>query len=762
MNLVIVESPAKAKTIEKILGKDYQVKSSYGHVRDLSKKGMAINLESGFEPIYEVMPDKKKVISELKKLSKKADKVWLATDEDREGEAISWHLADVLDLDPKRTHRIVFNEITPKAIEGAIKNPRDINIELVMAQQARRVLDRIVGYELSPVLWRKVKPSLSAGRVQSVAVRLIVDREEEIKAFNTEDFYKLTAVFQTEKSENLMAAYPENIGHEDIVKEILGQLRASEEFSVTSVERKPAKKTPPPPFTTSSLQQEASRRLGYSVSKTMMVAQKLYESGMITYMRTDSLHLSKDARTDAAEAIRSKYGEEYLKTRVFKTKSKGAQEAHEAIRPTSMARHSVDGDSSGKSLYKLIWERTMASQMADAVLEKTTISVRAEKVEKKLFASGMVIKFDGFMKVLGKSSNESNEGDLLPDLKVGDSLSLSKALATQKYSRHPARFSEASLVKKMEELGIGRPSTYAPTISTIQKRGYVEKKSDEGKIREILIWKLENNAVEKLIEKEKYGTEKNKLYPTDIGVVVNGFLVENFGDVLDYNFTAKVEQEFDEIASGLKEWNKMIGEFYNAFEKDIQDTLAETKKATGARLLGEHPKTGKPVYARLGRYGAMVQIGESEDEDKPEFASLLPDQSISTITFEEALALFDLPRKLGEFQGKEVSAAIGRFGPYVKWGNSFTSIPKEAEFDVYSISLQQATKLLIEVAEEKAKNIIQAFDNEGIVVLNGRFGPYIKKGRKNYKIPKGKDPETLSVEDCIEIIDSTPKRKPKQ
>ncbi|HBH05881.1 MAG TPA: type I DNA topoisomerase [Flavobacteriales bacterium] len=761
MNLVIVESPAKAKTIEKILGKDFQVKSSYGHVRDLSKKGMAINLESGFEPSYEVMPDKKKVIAELKKLAKKADMVWLATDEDREGEAISWHLAEVLGLDPERTHRIVFNEITPKAIEGAINNPREINKGLVLAQQARRVLDRIVGYELSPVLWRKVKPSLSAGRVQSVAVRLIVDREDEIKSFNAVSYFKLSAIFQTGNAETLAATYPGNVENEEIVNEILGQLRESKQFSIASVEKKPAKKTPPAPFTTSSLQQEASRRLGYSVSKTMMVAQKLYESGMITYMRTDSLNLSADARNDAAEVIRSRFGDEYSKTRVFKTKSKGAQEAHEAIRPTSMARQSAAGESSEKSLYKLIWERTMASQMADAILEKTTISVKADKVEKEFSASGMVIKFDGFMKVLGKSSNENNEADLLPELKVGDKLSLDEAYAAQKFTRHPARFSEASLVKQMEELGIGRPSTYAPTISTIQKRGYVEKKSDEGRIREVLIWKLKNDSIEKLIEREKYGTEKNKLHPTDIGVVVNGFLVENFGDVLDYNFTAKVEQEFDEIATGLKEWNKMIGEFYSVFEKDIKETLAESKKATGARLLGEHPENGKPVYARLGRYGAMIQIGETEDEDKPQFASLLPDQSISTITFKEAMSLFDLPRKLGEYNGKEVTAAIGRYGPYVKWGNTFTSIPKEAAFDVYSISFEQATKLVETAAAEKAKSVIHSFEDEGIVVLNGKYGPYIKKGRKNYKIPKGTDPEGLSLEDCKEIIDSSPKRKPR-
>lgn len=754
-NLVIVESPAKAKTIEKFLGKEFTVLSSFGHVRDLSKKDLSVDLENDFTPKYEIPADKKKTIKELEKGLKGAEIVWLATDEDREGEAISWHLVEALKLDESKTRRIVFHEITKSAILEAIENPRGINHELVNAQQARRVLDRLVGYELSPVLWKKVKPALSAGRVQSVSVRLIVEREEEIKTFNTESAFRVLGEFSIQGPNKILIKAELNKRFEtEAEANAFLKKCISADFHVTSVVKKPAKKSPAPPFTTSTLQQEASRKLGYSVSKTMMVAQQLYESGKITYMRTDSVNLSGLALNMAKKVIMDSYGDKYVKTRQFVTKSKSAQEAHEAIRPTYMENQEVSGDSSQKKLYELIWKRTVASQMADAELEKTNININAKGVTETFVARGEVIKFDGFLKVYLESSDdedtETTKG-LLPAVKAGEILTTSEITATERFTQPPARYTEASLVKKMEELGIGRPSTYAPTISTIQKREYVVKEDRDGEDRNYRMLTLKNGNITAETKTEKIRFEKSKLFPTDIGVVVTNFLVEYFDDILDYGFTAQVEKGFDEIALGQKQWNEMIREFYNPFHKRIEDTLENSKKQSGERLLGIDPKSGKNVFAKIGRYGPIAQIGEVEAEEKPRFAGMKKGQSIETISLEEALDLFNLPRSVGDYQDSEMTVALGRFGPYVKHNNKFYSLAKTD--DPMSITQDRAIELIKEKLKKEAEAIIQIFDKDpSVQVLNGRYGAYIKKEKNNYRIPKGKDPKALTLEECLEII----------
>lgn len=764
-NLVIVESPAKARTIENFLGKDYTVMSSMGHVVDLSKKDLSVDIENGFEPKYEISPDKKKVVSDLKKSAKDAELVWLATDEDREGEAISWHLVNALKIKEDKTKRIVFHEITKSAIDEAINNPRSIDKNLVNAQQARRVLDRLVGYELSPLLWRKVKPGLSAGRVQSVAVRLIVEREEEVRNFKSQSNYRITAQFTLEdaKGKNTVnAELPKRYkSREEALEFLKSCLGAS--FSVESVEKKPAKKSPAPPFTTSTLQQEASRKLGFSVANTMRVAQNLYESGKITYMRTDSVNLSKTAMGQASQEIKSLYGEEYVKTRQFRTKSKGAQEAHEAIRPTYMNNRNIKGNDQEKRLYELIWKRTLASQMAEAQIEKTNVDIGISGLKEKLVARGETIKFDGFLKVYleGKDDEDPEEkAGVLPPLKKGDALSLLEMQAVERFSKHPPRYSEASLVKKMEELGIGRPSTYAPTISTIQKREYVVKEDRSGTQREFDFISLSGDKISENKKKEMSGVEKGKLFPTDLGSLVNKFLMQFFENIMKYNFTAKVEKEFDEIAEGQKEWNKMIGEFYGPFHDKVEETAETTKKFSGERLLGEDPESGKPVFAKIGRYGPMVQIGETESEEKPKFAGMRKGQSIETITLKEALKLFDFPRSIGEYEDKEMTVNIGRFGPYVRHDNQFVSLKKED--DPASIGEERAIELIEEKRKKAAENTIREFDEDDKVkVLKGRYGPYIKIGKKNFKIPKGTEPESLSLEDCYKIAED-PKNTPKK
>ncbi|MFP5471648.1 MAG: type I DNA topoisomerase [Bacteroidia bacterium] len=760
-NLVIVESPAKAKTIESYLGKDYIVKSSFGHVRDLASKGLAIDIEGGFIPNYEVSEDKKAVIKDLKKLAKEAEMVWLATDEDREGEAISWHLKEALSLDDKKIKRITFNEITKTAVTKAINNPREINIDLVNAQQARRVLDRLVGFELSPVLWKKVKPSLSAGRVQSVAVRLIVEREKEIQAFKSTSSYKVSAIFTTPKGEAFKAELKSNFDTLDKAKAFLEKC-VQAQFNVSSLNKRPGKKSPAAPFTTSTLQQEASRKLGYSVARTMQVAQKLYESGKITYMRTDSVNLSEDALKAIKDEVVSYFGGEYANPKKYYTKSKSAQEAHEAIRPTDMSVHTINDDSAEKKLYELIWKRTIASQMADAELEKTTITIESKNVKEIFEANGEVIKFDGFLKVYLESTDEEEQGEegMLPRMEEGEQVDYKTIEAVQKFTRPAARYTEASLVKKLEELGIGRPSTYAPTISTIQKRGYVEKGEKEGEERTIETVKLDKGKITEATHTEKFGSDKGKLTPTDIGTVVNDFLIEHFKEILDYNFTASVEEEFDEIANGLVEWTKMIKKFYGPFHKSVENTLEHSERASGERLLGMHPENGRNVYARIGRFGPMIQIGDQDDEDK-KFASLLKEQSINTITLEEALELFKLPRTLGEYKGEEMQANVGRFGPYVRWGKTFVSIKKDSGEEPMSITLEKAIEMLETHLEAKKNADINKFETkEGLIeVLNGRFGPYIKMGKKNFKIPKDKEPAKLTLEDCLEIINTPVKPK---
>ncbi len=755
-NLVIVESPAKAKTIEKFLGKDFKVKSSFGHVMDLAKKDFGVDIEHGFKPNYEISADKKKLVADLKKEAKAADMVWLASDEDREGEAIAWHLFNALKLDKEKTRRIVFHEITKTAIVNAIENPRDIDVNLVNAQQARRVLDRLVGYEISPVLWRKVKPSLSAGRVQSVAVRLIVEKENSITGFESTSSYRVIAKFfiDDKKKAILEAELPKKFKTKEEAQGFLNSCIAST-YKVANIEKKPGKRSPAPPFTTSTLQQEASRKMGYGVSKTMVVAQQLYEAGYITYMRTDSVNLSNLAMGKAKEMITKNYGEEYSKTRKFSTKSKGAQEAHEAIRPSYLENQTINGDNSQKRLYDLIWKRTIASQMAEAQLEKTIINIDISKSSEKMRAQGEVIIFDGFLKVYMESKDDENDQEnkgLLPPLKIGQDLALDCMLATEKFTKHPPRYSEASLVKKMEELGIGRPSTYAPTISTIQKRGYVVKEDRDGKTRNYTELRLSNGQIEETLKSEIYAAIKNKLLPTDIGILVNKFLTQHFDEIVDYHFTAKVEKEFDAIADGKNEWNKMISDFYQPFKNQVENTLENAEREKGERLLGEDPKSGKNMYARIGRFGPMVQIGEADDEEKPRFASLKKGQSITDITFEEALELFRFPIKVGEINGLVVNVAIGRFGPYVSHNKVFASIPKGE--DPATVNFDRAVELLEEKKKKDAERFIKGFDEDPeIQVLNGRWGPYIKYKKKNFKIPKTTEAKDLSLDDCLELIE---------
>jgi len=762
MNLVIVESPAKAKTIEGYLGKDYVVKSSYGHVRDLPTKGLSVDLENQFKPDYVVMPDKTKVITELKKLSKEAEIVWLATDEDREGEAISWHLFEALGLKENKTKRIVFHEITKPAILNAIQNPRLIDKNLVDAQQARRVLDRIVGFELSPVLWKKVKPSLSAGRVQSVTVRLIVEREKEIEAFNAEPYFRVKAIFEA-KGKSFSADLNKRLKSDEEVKAFL-EACSKAEFSVESVDKKPAKKTPSAPFTTSTLQQEAARKLGYSVAQTMRLAQSLYEAGKITYMRTDSVNLSGTAIEGATAEILDQYGDDYLNPRKYSTKTANAQEAHEAIRPTYFNQKNGSSDAREQRLYELIWKRAIASQMSDAKLMRTTIKIGASGLDEKFEVKGEIITFEGFLKVyLEGTDDEQDEesNDNLPNVSEGDHLNQKGVEAIQKFTQHPPRYSEASLVKKLEELGIGRPSTYAPTISTVQKRGYVIKEDRDGQPRDYKVFTLDGTQIKEKKQTENTGVERNKLFPTDIGVVVNDFLQEHFEEILDYHFTASVEEEFDHISRGELVWTNMLSKFYMPFHKTVEDTLENSERATGERVLGTDPKSGKPVVARLGRYGPMVQIGDVSDEDKPQFAKLRDGQSIQSISFEDAMDLFKLPRSLGEWEGNEIVASAGRFGPFVRYDGGFYNL---GDLDPLEVTFDQAVDVIKKKKEEALKAIIHVFDHDPeIKVLKGRYGPYMTVGKDNYKLPKTEDPEALTLERCLEIMaSSSPTNKGKR
>lgn len=756
-DLLIVESPAKSKTISRILGNKYKVLSSYGHIRDLKTKGMGVDLENNYEPQYEVSEEKEKVVSELKSATKKANKVWLASDEDREGEAIAWHLAEVLGLDKKEKNRIVFHEITPKAVTKALEEPRAIDMEMVNSQQARRVLDRVVGFELSPVLWRKIRPGLSAGRVQSVAVRIIVDREREIQEFQAESSFRIRAEFQTEKGELFEAEMVNRPEIESDAKAILEGLKGTS-YAVMDVEVKPGVRRPAPPFTTSTLQQEASRRLGYPVGLTMRLAQGLYEAGHITYMRTDSLSLSDFAIATTCAQIEQEYGKKYVKARNFQTKSKGAQEAHEAIRPTHVEHEVAGSNKQERALYELIRKRTLASQMADAEMERTTVKIEPNSQKVLFEAKGEVVKFDGFLKVYLEGTDDEPDSNvvdkLLPKLSKGDSPEAVQILATERFTQRPARYTEASLVRRMEELGIGRPSTYAPTIQTIQNRGYVERRSLDGEKREFRELKLKGNRLTSSTKKETYGADKNKLFPTDTGLVVTDFLVESFPKVLDYNFTADVEQEFDDIAEGKKEWTDVIDTFYSLFHDNVETVLAErTEHKVGERLLGDDPKSGHPVFAKIGRYGPMVQLGEASKEgEKPKFASIPKDMSLETITLEEALGLFNLPRQLGEYEGDEVEANIGRFGPYVRFGSLFASIPKE--LSPYEITLDEAIPLIDAKKEAEKKKHIATFGSgeEEVRVLNGRYGPYISYKKQNYKIPKDVEAEKLTEAEAREII----------
>jgi len=777
-NLVIVESPAKAKTIEGFLGKDFVVKSSMGHVRDLAKSkskedthGLGVDINNNFMPIYEILEEKKNIISELKKISKGADIIWLATDEDREGEAISWHLAEALKLDEKKIKRIAFHEITKSAIIEAIENPRGIDINLVNAQQARRVLDRLVGFELSPLLWKKVKPSLSAGRVQSVAVRLIVEREDEIKAFQTVSTFKITANFDIEKDGRSAVLEAELSARFRTKEEALGFLKKciGADFIIDSIETKPAKKSPSPPFTTSTLQQEASRKLGFSVAKTMMVAQQLYESGKITYMRTDSVNLSKLALDMAKKEITSLYGNDYVKTRQFVTKSKGAQEAHEAIRPTYLNQQTIDGDSSQKRLYDLIWKRTIACQMSDAELEKTNVTINISSTPEKFIARGEVMKFDGFLKVYMESTDDEEDDEnknMLPPLKVGEYLTLKDILALERFSLHPPRYTEASLVKKLEELGIGRPSTYAPTISTIIKRGYVVIEEREGVSRNYTSISLKKDKITEEGKTEITGYEKSKLFPTDIGTLVNRFLMMYFKNIIDYNFTASVEKEFDDIAQGLKIWNKVIKDFYLPFHKQVEETSKNSERVSGEKLLGIDPVTGKNVFVKIGKFGPIAQLGDTEnpEKEKPRFAGLLKGQSIDTITLNEALELFKLPKKIGNFEDSELIVSVSRFGPYVKHNNGFYSLKKTD--DPTTITESRAIELILEKRDKDNNKLVKEFsENKDVKVLRGRWGIYISIGKNNYKIPKGKVPEDLTLADCLKIAeeqDETQTAKPKR
>lgn len=756
-NLVIVESPAKAKTIEKFLGKEYKVMSSCGHIRDLSKKDFSIEGNHTFEPEYEISPDKIEIVENLRKAASKAKTVWLASDEDREGEAIAWHLYVVLGLKPENTRRIVFHEITKPAILNAIEHPRDIDLNLVDAQQARRLLDRIVGFELSPVLWKKIKPALSAGRVQSVAVRLIVERENEIRNFKTESYYRVTARFLSPDGETVKAELSKRLADEKEAEAFLTDC-ADASFKVTDVTVRPIKKSPAPPFTTSTLQQEASRRLGFTVSQTMMVAQHLYEAGHITYMRTDSLNLSALALKSISDEIKSSMGERYLKTRHYHTKSKGAQEAHEAIRPTYIDKHDIEGSQQEKRLYALIWKRTIASQMSDAELEKTTVDIEPSTREEHFTAQGEVVRFDGFLRVYSESSDdapaEMSEG-MLPPLKKGDTLGLKEMTAAERYTQHPPRYTEATLVKKMEELGIGRPSTYAPTISTIQQREYVEKSNLEGTPRTFTTLTLEKGKVTKSDTTSTVGADKGKLMPTDIGIVVNDFLTDNFPNVLNYNFTADLEERFDLVAEGKAQWKKEIRGFYDVFHPEVEranDMRLEHK--VGERVLGTDPASGKPVSVKIGRFGPVVQIGESTDEEKPRFASLRKDQSVFDITLADALKLFELPRDLGSFENETVTVAAGRFGPYIRHAGKFVSIPRT--LSPLDITLDEAVELIKAKREADSKKLVKTFDEDPeLQILNGRYGMYLSYKKNNYKLPKTvEDPAALTREECLAIIES--------
>ncbi|MEO6166298.1 MAG: type I DNA topoisomerase [Chitinophagales bacterium] len=762
-HLMIVESPAKAKTLEKFLDDNFIVKSSYGHIRDLPKSDKAIDIANHYEPTYEISAEKKDVVKELKRLAKDAGEVWLATDEDREGEAISWHLCQALGLEVKDTKRIVFHEITKPAILEAVKNPRVIDLNMVNAQQARRILDRLVGFELSPILWRKISnsKSLSAGRVQSVAVRLIVEREREINNFTSESTFKVLALFKAKdkygNEVTFRAELPKNKSKEKDAEAFLKACIGSE-YSVKDVQVKPGKKSPSAPFTTSTLQQEASRKMGYSVAKTMLVAQRLYESGKITYMRTDSTNLSETALKSIQDEIVKSYGKNYSQQRKYATKTANAQEAHEAIRPTYIENKETDGESDEQRLYSLIWKRTIASQMSDAQLEKTTAKIAISKVkEEELVASGEVLMFDGFLKVYMESVDEdaqpestvasTEESTALPPLSIGQVLNFVEMNATERFSRPPARYTEASLVKKLEELGIGRPSTYAPTISTIQKRGYVEKKDKEGTRREYRMLKLKNDEVTKIVDAETFGTEKSKMFPTDIGMMVNDFLMQHFETVMDYGFTAEIEREFDDISNGMKKWDEMIDDFYKPFHKNVENTLENADRVTGERELGVDPKSGRKVIARMGRYGPMVQIGGTDEEEKPKYAKLRNGMNLETITFDEAMELFKLPRIAGTYENQDVTVSEGRFGPYVLHDKKFYSLKKEQ--DPMTITLEDA----IELIKAKASSVIKEFKENGISILEGKWGPYVKSGKLNAKIPPGKEPKDLTLDDCMELLE---------
>ena len=763
-NLVIVESPAKAKTIEKFLGKDFKVMSSYGHIRDLKKRELSID-DRTLEPEYEIPEEKAKLVADLRSKADKAEKVWLASDEDREGEAISWHLCEVLGLDKQKTNRIVFHEITKPAILEAIEHPRHLNMNLVNAQQARRVLDRIVGFKLSPVLWRKVKPALSAGRVQSVAVRLIVEREREIQNFQSEVYYSVSGIFAITNADGSASEVKAQLASRfKTESEVMAFLEKCKDatFTVESISKKPMKRTPAPPFTTSTLQQEAARKLGFSVSQTMMVAQRLYESGRITYMRTDSVNLSKLCLSASKNEIVNLYGDKYSKTRQYHTSAKGAQEAHEAIRPTYMDQVEIDGTAQEKRLYELIWKRTIASQMADAEIEKTTVNIQISNTNEMFVAQGEVVKFDGFIKVYRESSDDDEQqdefGHILPPMKKDQELTRREILATERFSAGPQRYTEASLVKKMEELGIGRPSTYAPTISTIQQRDYVQRGDKKGEERSYTLLQLKGKQVTQKTRKEIVGSEKGKLLPTDIGMVVNDFLMEHFKDIMDYNFTAKVEQDFDKIAEGGEMWTDMMKQFYNSFEPVVEETMnSRQQHKAGERLLGNDPKTGRPVFVKIGRFGPVVQIGSADDREKPLFAQLPKEQSMETITIDEAMELFKLPREIGEYEGKPVTIGAGRFGPYILHDRQYTSIPKGT--DPMGITLDDAILLIQEKRQQDSKKHMKFFlEDPKLEILNGRYGPYLTYDGKNYRLPKSLHEKVteLTYDECMKIIQSTP------
>ena len=764
-NLVIVESPAKAKTIEGYLGKDFKVASSFGHVRDLPKDDYAIDVKNGFKPTYEINPDKKEIVKQLQKLAKEADLIFLASDDDREGEAISWHLKEALALNDDNTRRIVFHEITKNAILNAIKSPRGIDLDLVNAQQARRILDRLVGFELSPVLWKKIKGGLSAGRVQSVAVRLIVEREREIQDFTPKSSFKITAFFNMENGSVLKAELPQKFDAEEEARQFLEACKEAM-FIIENLEKKPVKKSPAPPFITSTLQQEASRKMGFSVAQTMTIAQKLYESGKITYMRTDSLNLSEEAIQSASTQITDAYGTEYLQNRKYKTKSDSAQEAHEAIRPTDFSVVEAGADWNEKRLYELIWKRAIASQMADAQIERTTATIGISTVPQKLIATGEVIKFEGFLKVYIESTDDDEQDaeskGMLPPLKVGQILDLDSMKARQAFTRQPPRYTEASLVKKLEDLNIGRPSTYAPTISTVQKRGYILKEDRPGVEREYRELTLQNKNIKTETLTEITGTEKKKLFPTDMAMVVNDFLINHFKDIVDYSFTAEVEKELDEIAQGKKQWGQMLDEFYKQFHPSVeQSTQIDRSQVTNERYLGDDPATGLPVYARMAKFGPVVQMGEMDGEEKPKFASLRKDQFIEMITLEEALELFKLPHEIGEYEGEIMLASIGKFGPYIRHKDKFYSLPKDE--DPFTVDEEKAIEVIEAKRKLDAEKFIKVFDeNPEVQVLKGPYGPYIKAGKKNVRIPKGKVPEELTLEECLTLAEQAPDKKGKR